>query len=81
MKGKETEGGEILARRSWEEGVSAFQAAVDYGINLFDNADIYGGGEAETRFGEIWKSSGIARESLLISKQMRYPPRKARDIL
>lgn len=39
--------------------------AVERGINLFDNADIYGGGKAEEVFGEAVKVLGI-RDKILV---------------
>ncbi len=62
-------GGASLAKRSAGECVRIFETAIEQGINTFDNADIYGGGEAETRFGEVWRKSGIVRESVVFQSK------------
>ena len=40
--------------------------ALECGINWFDHADIYGGGECEKRFGEWLKSNGSLRDRIII---------------
>ncbi|GAA3716089.1 aldo/keto reductase family oxidoreductase [Salinicoccus jeotgali] len=42
--------------------------AMEAGINIFDHADIYGGGECERKFGKALKS-GIKREDILIQSK------------
>lgn len=42
--------------------------ALEEGINLFDNADIYGGGKAEEVFGQAVKALGVRDEILIQSK-------------
>ncbi|MEO6928665.1 MAG: aldo/keto reductase, partial [Casimicrobiaceae bacterium] len=34
------------------------QAAYDAGVNFFDNAEVYAGGQAETIMGEVLRKSG-----------------------
>ncbi|MRR30754.1 aldo/keto reductase [bacterium] len=46
-------------------------AAYDQGINFFDNADMYGGGQAETLMGEAIKD--LPREALVISFKVFWP--------
>ncbi|HEY4693879.1 MAG TPA: aldo/keto reductase [Bellilinea sp.] len=46
-------------------------AAYDQGINFFDNADMYGGGQAETLMGEAIKN--LPREALVISSKVFWP--------
>lgn len=46
-------------------------AAYDQGINFFDNADMYGGGQAETLMGEAIKD--LPREALVISSKVFWP--------
>ena len=41
-------------------------AALENGINFFDHADIYGGGNAEKVFGEYLKRHSGAREKMMI---------------
>jgi len=42
------------------------KTAMDGGINFFDHADIYGGGESERLFGQAVKEAKIPRDKLLI---------------
>ncbi|MBT8215587.1 MAG: aldo/keto reductase [Acidimicrobiia bacterium] len=49
-----------LARQS-------MQAAFDGGINFFDNAEVYAGGESERIMGRVLKDLGWARQDYLIS--------------
>lgn len=42
------------------------KTAVDGGIDFFDHADIYGGGEAETVFAQAVKAGGIPRDKMLL---------------
>jgi len=49
------------------EAVSALlKTAIDGGIDFFDHADIYGGGNAETVFATAVKDLGISRDKMLI---------------
>ncbi|MDR2571014.1 MAG: aldo/keto reductase [Oscillospiraceae bacterium] len=41
-------------------------AALDGGIDFFDHADIYGGGESESLFSRAVKNAGIPRDKMLI---------------
>ncbi|MCH4057675.1 MAG: aldo/keto reductase [Lactobacillaceae bacterium] len=52
------------------ETVNLLETAVDQGINFFDNADIYGGGDAETRFGDALAASTINRDDILIQTKV-----------
>ena len=42
------------------------QTAMDNGVNFFDHADIYGGGECEKVFGQAVKDLGIGRDKVLV---------------
>jgi len=42
------------------------QVSMDGGIDFFDHADIYGGGESERIFGKVIKSAGIPRDRFLV---------------
>ena len=56
------------------------ETALELGINFFDHATCYGNGEAETRFGEAFKQTGIKREDVYIqSKCGIYPERQEFD--
>ena len=45
------------------------RTAMDQGINLFDHADIYGGGECETLFGEAVDLSSSLRDDMIIQSK------------
>ena len=52
-----------------EQGKRAVHAAVEAGYTLFDHADIYGGGECESLFGEVLRESAGLREMLIIASK------------
>ena len=52
-----------------EKGKRAVRAAVDIGINHFDHADIYAGGQSEMLFGEVLKESPDLRDQLIITSK------------
>ena len=43
--------------------------AVELGFNFFDNATCYTTGEAETRFGDAFRQSGLRREDVIIQSK------------
>lgn len=45
-------------------------AAYEAGVNFFDNAEAYAGGQAETMMGKVLKRTGWRRESLVISTKL-----------
>ncbi|MDA9470952.1 aldo/keto reductase [Enterococcus sp. 5H] len=49
-----------------ENPVEVIETAYEQGIDFFDHADIYGGGECETIFGKALKESSIKREDIII---------------
>lgn len=51
--------------------IDIVQAAYDQGINFFDNADVYAGGQAEIVMGEAIRS--LPRETLVISSKVFWP--------
>jgi predicted oxidoreductase len=55
---------------------AAIEAALDAGITVFDHADIYGDGQAETVFGEVLKRSPGLRDRITIQTKcgIRIPP-------
>lgn len=63
------------------EAQRVIRNAVELGVNFFDHATCYGKkGEAETRFGEAFRKTGIAREDVFIqSKCGIYPERSVFD--
>lgn len=54
---------------STEDAAKMIQTAYDLGINFVDHATCYGGGEAETRFGDAIKITGVKREDLIIQSK------------
>ncbi|MBP2099919.1 aldo/keto reductase [Enterococcus rivorum] len=49
-----------------ENPVKIIETAYENGIDFFDHADIYGGGECESIFGKALKESSIKREEIFI---------------
>jgi len=47
-------------------------AARDSGVNFFDNAEAYGGGESETIMGAVLKELGWPRESYVVSSKFYW---------
>lgn len=45
-------------------------AAYDSGINFFDNAEVYAGGESETVMGQILKDARWSRDSYIVSSKV-----------
>lgn len=54
---------------SKNEATSMIETTVNEGINFFDHADIYGGGECETLFGEALKATSIKRDDIFIQSK------------
>ncbi|MBV9467981.1 MAG: aldo/keto reductase [Abitibacteriaceae bacterium] len=50
-----------------KRAVTAFEAALDAGITLYDHADIYGGGSCESAFKDCLKAVPGAREKIYIA--------------
>lgn len=49
---------------------SCMSAAFDHGVNFFDNAEAYAGGEAEVVMGHVLKRKGWARDTFLVSSKV-----------
>lgn len=49
-----------------EKPAEIIETAYEHGIDFFDHADIYGGGECETIFGKALKETSIKREEIII---------------
>ena len=55
---------------SIDQAEKMIQTAVELGVNFFDNATCYGeDGEAEKRFGDAFKQSGLKREDVIIQSK------------
>jgi voltage-dependent potassium channel beta subunit len=50
------------------------QAALDAGVNFFDNAEAYARGEAESQMGRVIRKAGWARKDLVISTKIFWGP-------
>lgn len=48
----------------------AVEAALESGINMFDHADIYAFGKAETVFGQVLKEKPALRENIIIQSKL-----------
>ena len=46
--------GGLMIRGSEEERVEAVKRALELGINYFDTAALYGGGQSEENLGKVW---------------------------
>jgi predicted oxidoreductase len=55
-----------IAEKSGEEAAQIVQTALDAGINFFDTADGYAGGQSSQRFGTAIKDCHVERESIYI---------------
>ncbi len=57
-----------------EEAMATVQAALDQGINFFDHADIYGGGEREAVFSALWERAPSIREKIFVQSKCGIRP-------
>lgn len=62
-----------------EEAERVIETALDSGINYFDHADIYGGGESERIFGEAFSELDTSRDSVYIQSKTGIIPGKMYD--
>ncbi|HLA97926.1 MAG TPA: aldo/keto reductase [Anaerolineales bacterium] len=53
-----------------EVAYACMQAAYDAGVNFFDNAESYAGGQAEIMMGDIMKKAGWKRSDLVVSTKI-----------
>lgn len=54
---------------SESEAASYINTALECGVNFFDHADIYGGGNSEVLFGKAFKAAGINRDDMIIQSK------------
>lgn len=54
---------------SVSEAADMIRSAFEMGVNFFDHATCYGDGEAESRFGDAFPSTGIKREDIYIQSK------------
>lgn len=58
-----------LSEKSTKEAEAIIQNALDLGIDLFDHADIYGGGKSEEVFREAFKHTSGKREDIILQSK------------
>ncbi|MGQ7425231.1 aldo/keto reductase [Streptococcus suis] len=58
-----------MANLTEQETAKVLDTVVGQGINFFDHADIYGGGESEIRFAQGAKLAGIKREEIVLQSK------------
>ncbi|MCL2560395.1 MAG: aldo/keto reductase [Turicibacter sp.] len=63
-----------MAALSDAEAAKVIQVAYENGINLFEHADIYGGGKSEEIFARALAETGIKREDILLQSKCGIRP-------
>ncbi|MGT2924861.1 aldo/keto reductase [Streptococcus caviae] len=58
-----------MAALEIKDAEQVLKSALEQGINFFDHADIYGGGESEKRFAAAVRNLGIEREQLILQSK------------
>ncbi len=58
-----------IAELSTREAETLIRTALEAGINLFDHADIYGGGRCESLFGEVLAGQPQLREQMVLQSK------------
>lgn len=58
-----------MADKSVDEAAAVIETALELGVNFFDHADIYGGGESEKRFKAALDQLGVDREKLILQSK------------
>jgi predicted oxidoreductase len=62
-----------------KDPVKVIETAYNNGINFFDHADIYGGGECETIFAKALKESSVSRNDIILQTKVGIRPGVAFD--
>lgn len=52
-----------------DDAAKVIETAYQEGINFYDHADIYGGGESEQRFSDALKKTSVKREDILLQSK------------
>lgn len=55
-----------------DETIKIVKKCYDSGVNFYDTAEIYGGGEAERQFGIALKALNVPREELVVSTKIYF---------
>ncbi|HAV23806.1 MAG TPA: aldo/keto reductase [Bacteroidetes bacterium] len=56
-------------RATVDNALACVRTAVEGGINVFDHADIYGGGRSEEVFSAVWSELGLKRSDVIIQSK------------
>ncbi|MCI2172149.1 aldo/keto reductase [Schleiferilactobacillus perolens] len=59
-----------VTKKSDADAAQLVATAIDHGINFFDNADAYGQGKAEEKFGAALKIAAIPRDRMVIQTKV-----------
>ncbi|MBQ0066500.1 MAG: aldo/keto reductase [Firmicutes bacterium] len=68
-----------IAGKSADEVEALIDKALELGINFFDHADIYGGGQSERIYGEVLKRRPDLRDKMIIQTKCAIVPGKRYD--
>lgn len=68
-----------LAGRSPQEAAETVSAALEAGIDFFDTADIYGGGESSRALGQALRDLDVPRESVILQTKAGIVPGERYD--
>lgn len=63
-----------IAEMEKRDLVSHIEFCVDQGLNFFDHADIYGGGQCEEKFAKALHESGYCREDVILQSKCGICP-------
>lgn len=55
-----------------DKALETMTAAYDAGVNFFDNAEVYAGGQSETIMGEALEKAGWRRDSYIVSSKVMW---------
>lgn len=59
-----------MASLSLEEAVAVLETTAEVGIDFYDHADIYGGGQSETLFAKALKASTLTRDQVILQSKV-----------
>lgn len=58
-----------MHEKTLDQAAAVMKAALELGINYFDQADVYGEGQSEIRFGEAFKALGVPRSKIILQSK------------
>lgn len=68
-----------MNRLDKKQAAAYIEACIEYGINYFDHADIYGKGSCEELFGEALAMTAVKREQIILQSKCGICPGKMYD--